>query len=142
MEMERTLEIDDESLNSALSFIHGTSFRGFSIERYQTLVRALLLSSLSYADRRSVSARENMMPCLASGFARSARGRSIDPLACYHPRVCVSRLSKGDHISTRFGYFPWKSPNNFAVKVAVCLNNGNAGIAGYTYTYTEYLKET
>jgi hypothetical protein len=82
------------------------------------------------------------MPRLASGFARFARGRSIDPLALYHPHVCVSCLSKGDHIFTRFDYFPWKSPNNSAVKVAVQLNYGNAGIAGYTYTYNEKPKET
>jgi hypothetical protein len=36
MKTERTLEIEDEALNSALSVIHRTSFRGFSIERNQT----------------------------------------------------------------------------------------------------------
>jgi hypothetical protein len=56
MESERTLEIEDQALSCALSVIHGTAFRGFSIERHQTLARATSLSSLSYEDRRSVSA--------------------------------------------------------------------------------------
>jgi hypothetical protein len=86
--------------------------------------------------------RENLMPRLASGFARSERGRSIDPLACYcyHPRVCVSCLSKGDHILTRFDYFPWKFPNSFAGNFAVQLNNGNAGISRYTQTQRSWKK--